>query len=73
LVSAAGSPQTAPARLAGPAARAAGPAISFGLTPRETQVLRLVAAGFSNSDIVADLFISKRTVSVHVSDILGSP
>jgi DNA-binding CsgD family transcriptional regulator len=48
-----------------------GPAVPFGLTPRELEVLRLVAAGQANRDIAAELFISRRTVSVHVSNILG--
>ena len=48
-----------------------GPAVPFGLTPREQEVLRLVAAGRSNGDIAAELFISRRTASVHVSNILG--
>ena len=43
----------------------------FGLTPREQEVLRLVAAGCSNSGIAAELFISRRTASVHVSNILA--
>jgi DNA-binding CsgD family transcriptional regulator/tetratricopeptide (TPR) repeat protein len=47
------------------------PAIPFGLTSREQEVLRLVAAGRSNRDIAAELFISPRTASVHVSNILG--
>jgi DNA-binding NarL/FixJ family response regulator len=34
-------------------------------------VLRLVAAGRSNRDIAAELFISAKTASVHVSNILG--
>jgi DNA-binding NarL/FixJ family response regulator len=42
-----------------------------GLTSRELEVLRLVAAGRSNRDIAADLFISPKTASVHVSNILG--
>jgi DNA-binding CsgD family transcriptional regulator len=42
-----------------------------GLTTRELEVLRLVAAGRSNRDIAADLFISPKTASVHVSNILG--
>jgi DNA-binding CsgD family transcriptional regulator len=47
------------------------PAAPFGLTAREQEVLRLVAAGCSNRDIAAELFISPRTASVHVSNILG--
>jgi DNA-binding CsgD family transcriptional regulator len=42
-----------------------------GLTARELDVLRLVAAGRSNREIAAALFISDKTVSVHVSSILG--
>jgi ATP/maltotriose-dependent transcriptional regulator MalT len=42
-----------------------------GLTAREFDVLRLVAAGRSNREIAAELFISAKTVSVHVSNILG--
>src|SRR5215468_10914592 len=44
---------------------------SFGLTAREIEVLRLVAAGRSNRDIAAELFISTKTASVHVSNILA--
>jgi DNA-binding CsgD family transcriptional regulator/tetratricopeptide (TPR) repeat protein len=43
----------------------------LGLTDREFDVLRLVAAGRSNRDIAADLFISAKTASVHVSNILA--
>jgi DNA-binding CsgD family transcriptional regulator len=42
-----------------------------GLTERELEVLRLVAAGHSNREIAASLFISPKTASVHVSNILG--
>ncbi len=42
-----------------------------GLTGRELEVLRLVAAGRSNRDIAAELFISAKTASVHVSNILA--
>jgi DNA-binding CsgD family transcriptional regulator len=41
------------------------------LTARELDVLRLVAAGRSNAAIAAELFISAKTVSVHVSNIMG--
>jgi len=41
------------------------------LTPRELEVLRLVAAGRSNRQIGEELFISTKTASVHVSNILA--
>ncbi|MBF4768752.1 AAA family ATPase [Nocardioides agariphilus] len=41
------------------------------LTPREAEILQLVAAGRSNGEIGKQLFISTKTVSVHVSNILG--
>jgi DNA-binding CsgD family transcriptional regulator len=44
---------------------------AFGLTAREQQVLRLVADGRSNRDIAEELFISAKTASVHVSNILA--
>ncbi len=42
-----------------------------GLTARELEVLRLVAAGRSNREIGDELFISAKTASVHVSNILA--
>ncbi|MFI6641070.1 AAA family ATPase [Streptomyces sp. NPDC050504] len=44
---------------------------SLGLTPREQDVLRLVAEGRSNRQIAQALFISPKTASVHVSNILA--
>ncbi len=41
------------------------------LTPREVEVLRLVARGRSNGEIGSELFISTKTASVHVSNILA--
>jgi DNA-binding CsgD family transcriptional regulator len=40
-----------------------------GLTTREAEVLRLVAAGRSNPEIAAALFLSKKTVARHLSNI----
>jgi DNA-binding CsgD family transcriptional regulator len=51
--------------------RRAAQATPLGLTAREFEVLRLVADGRSNPDIAARLFISAKTVSVHVSNILA--
>jgi DNA-binding CsgD family transcriptional regulator len=43
----------------------------LGLTPRELEVLRLVADGLSNRQIAERLFISAKTAGVHVSNILA--
>jgi non-specific serine/threonine protein kinase len=53
---------TAPVRAAGPA---------HGLTVRELEVLRLLAAGRSNREIATALFVSPRTAGTHVTNILG--
>ena len=42
-----------------------------GLTPREREILALVAAGRSNAEIGTQLFISAKTVSVHVSNVMA--
>jgi len=47
-----------------------GEAAPYGLTDRELLVLRLLAAGRSNGEIAAELFITRKTASVHVSNIL---
>lgn len=44
---------------------------SLGLTPREQDVLRRVAEGLSNRQIAEELYISPKTASVHVSNILA--
>jgi DNA-binding NarL/FixJ family response regulator/tetratricopeptide (TPR) repeat protein len=46
------------------------PADTLGLTPREREVLSLVALGRTNRQIAEELFISVKTASVHVSRIL---
>ena len=42
-----------------------------GLTPREIEVLRLVAAGLGNKEIASRLEISEHTVKFHVASIMG--
>ncbi|WP_030275141.1 helix-turn-helix transcriptional regulator [Streptomyces sp. NRRL B-24484] len=50
----------------------AGPAEApAGLTPREVEVLRLVAGGGTNHAIARELHLSERTVARHISNILG--
>ena len=44
---------------------------SHGLTPRELEVLRLVAAGKSNREIASALVISEHTVARHVQNIFA--
>src|SRR4029077_14450550 len=52
--------ETAPARSSPP----------YGLTERELLVLRLLGAGRTNAQIGAELYISPKTASVHVTSIL---
>jgi DNA-binding CsgD family transcriptional regulator len=44
--------------------------VRLGLTSREAEVLALVAAGKTNREIGAELYVSEKTASVHVSNIL---
>ena len=50
---------------------AADPLAAYDLTPREVEVLRLVAAGRTKCQIADQLFISESTAGVHVSHIIG--
>ena len=52
-------------------ARRAGSREPHGLTARELEVLRLVAAGHTNKSIAAQLVLSERTVERHVSNIFA--
>ena len=59
------------AAAAAPAAPGAGGNGGAGLTPREAEVLALVAEGRTNRQIGEALFISEKTASVHVSRLLA--
>jgi DNA-binding NarL/FixJ family response regulator len=52
-------------------AQAPSPAEAAGLSPREQDVLRLLAAGKSNPEIAETLFIGRATVKTHVVNILA--
>ena len=67
------SPATPVSTLRPTAARTPDPATDaatrLGLTDRETEILGFIAAGWSNQEIADELFISRKTVSVHASHI----
>ena len=63
----AGADPKIPSAAAAPSAQAPAP---YGLTSRELAVLRLLAAGRTNAEIGAELYISPKTAGVHVSNIL---
>ena len=45
--------------------------LPYGLTGREAELLALLAAGKTNREIAAQLFISEKTVARHVSSIFS--
>jgi DNA-binding NarL/FixJ family response regulator len=47
------------------------PARLAALTPRETEVLRLIARGLSNREIAEELFVVEQTAKTHVSRVLA--
>ncbi len=44
---------------------------AFGLTVRELEVLQLLASGRSNSEIADALFISRSTVTTHITNLFN--
>jgi DNA-binding NarL/FixJ family response regulator len=59
------------AALAAPAPAVPGSAAPNGLTAREVDVLRLIAAGRSNPEIARELFVSEATVKTHVNHVFA--
>ncbi|MEA2598865.1 MAG: hypothetical protein QOF01_5334 [Thermomicrobiales bacterium] len=51
--------------------RGRAPATSRDVSPREAQVLGLIAEGKTDAEIAAALFVSRRTVNAHVANVLG--
>jgi DNA-binding NarL/FixJ family response regulator len=53
------------------ASRREGAELLAQLTPRELEVLKLIAQGLSNDEIAAALFLSEATVKTHINRLLG--
>jgi DNA-binding NarL/FixJ family response regulator len=71
-VVAAGEALLAPSEFANrPQAHRARPTALNALTPRETDVLRLIARGRSNQEIAEDLVVAEQTVKTHIGRILA--
>jgi DNA-binding NarL/FixJ family response regulator len=71
LLSAAARAPEMPAPRGAPGAPGAGSSAADDLTPREAEVLRLIAAGQSNREIARTLFVSEATVKTHVNRIFA--
>jgi DNA-binding CsgD family transcriptional regulator len=63
------APQISP--LGGPFTRDDVRVSEFGLTPRELEILELIADGLSNREIADKLFVSENTVKTHSSRVLA--
>jgi DNA-binding CsgD family transcriptional regulator len=57
---------SAPPAIASNGAASAAPSI---MTPRETEVVRLIAAGLSNKEIAGELCVSVRTIEHHIANV----
>ena len=64
---------TDPALAGGSDAIEAGPAAAPLLTPRENDVLRLLAEGLPNKGVASRLEVSEHTVKFHVNSIMSKP
>ena len=74
LLAAVTRPQQSSAGAVGPlsaSSAAASPTADDELTPREAEVLRLIAAGQSNREIARSLFVSEATVKTHINRIFA--
>ena len=63
----AGTPEAPPE----PPPATADPGRELGLTARETEILGIVALGRTNRQVAEELFITEKTVGVHMTNILG--
>ncbi len=64
-------PVEVPVPVAAPFARNEARLAQLGITPRELEILEAMAAGLSNREIAARLFVSENTVKTHAARLFG--